>query len=334
MLSYLLSDNEKRFILVGGKGGTGKTSSAAATALSLAEAGQKTLVISTDPAHSLSDSFDQIFIQGQITKVIDSNGDLFALELDPEQSSDDFADLLNMAGSSKDELKQSINSFGLEEINDLLTTMPPGFDEALAIAKILQVLKQPEYEGYQKVVFDTAPTGHTLRLLSLPGFLDVFLSKTMRLKAKINNIFGGFKSIFGVETQKDRTIEVIENLQTMIEDLRMFFQDEKKTEFIVVTIPTVMAINESERLVAELKRQNIKVNSIIVNQIMPENLDCKFCMARSSGQKKSLETLQRLFASYNIIQIPFFDQEIRGSPALRVLGNYLFNSSQSPTREL
>ncbi len=324
VLQNLIDNPNKRFILVGGKGGTGKTSSAASIAVYFAERGEKTLIISTDPAHSLSDSFDQPLGNKDPTKIIGVNGELYGLEIDPEQASGDFAEVLSMSGASTDDLANSLGSMGLDEFKDMFSTMPPGVDEALALAKVIQFIESPEYQYFQRIIFDTAPTGHTLRLLALPDFLDSFLGKAMKLRAKINNMFAGFKSLLGMEAQRDNTVEAIEALKETIVKVRAFFQDEKRTEFIIVTIPTIMAINESERLAEELKLQNIAVKNVIVNQIMPQNINCKFCQARSAGQEQNLEYIRNLFINYHLTEVPFFDREIRGVPALRIMAQALF----------
>ncbi len=326
VLKGLMENPDKKFILVGGKGGTGKTTSAAAIAVYFAERGEKTLIISTDPAHSLADSFDQPLGNKEPTRIIGVNGQLYGMEIDPEQASGDFAEILNMSGANTDDLANTLGSMGFDEFKDMFATMPPGVDEALALAKVIQFIESPEYQDYKRIIFDTAPTGHTLRLLSLPDFLDSFLGKAMKLRVKINNMFAGFKSLLGMEAQRDNTIEAMEALKKTIMKVREFFQDSKRTEFIIVTIPTIMAINESERLAEELHIQNIAVNNVIVNQIMPENLDCKFCKARSAGQAQNLEYIRNLFVQFNLTEVPFFDREIRGVPALRIMGSALFES--------
>ncbi len=330
-LQNILENPEKRFIIVGGKGGTGKTSSAASIGVFFAEHGEKTLIISTDPAHSLSDSFDQPMGTSKPKRIAGVNGELYGLEIDPSNASDDVSQVLNLTNTDTNDLANSLGSLGLDEFQDLFQTMPPGVDEALALAKVIQFIESPEYQDFKRIIFDTAPTGHTLRLLALPDFLDSFLGKAIKLRVKLNNTFASFKALLGMEAQKDTTLETIEALKKTIVKVREFFQNEQTTEFIIVTIPTIMAINESERLAEELKLQHIKVNNIIVNQIMPENLECKFCQARSAGQNENLAYIEELFREYTITKLPFFDREIRGVNALRIMAEGLFNGIKVET---
>ena len=313
----LLENKERRFILVGGKGGTGKTSISTSMAVKFAKEGQRTLIISTDPAHSLSDSLIQDVSGGDPVKV---NGieDLYAMEINPEEAGGDFKSLAGMDPDEEvaSDLMSSLSSFGLDEMSGIFETAPPGMDEAVALAKVIQLIERPEYAVYDRIIFDTAPTGHTLRLLSLPDFLDGFLGKLLKMRVKMGNMMSGFKNLLGMNAQKDNTLEILEALKESMGVVRRLFRDKVRTEFIIATIPTIMAINESERLADQLKLEEIQVQNVMVNQIMPENLDCRFCSVRSVGQKENLEYINNLFNNYNIIEIPYYDKEIRGLEAL------------------
>ncbi|MHA2029566.1 MAG: ArsA family ATPase [Candidatus Kariarchaeaceae archaeon] len=320
----LLENKTRRFILVGGKGGTGKTSISTSIAVRFASEGQRTLIISTDPAHSLSDSLAQDVSGGNPIKVKGIK-DLYAMEINPEDAGGDFKSL---AGLEDDEtvssdLMSSLNSFGLDEMTGIFETAPPGMDEAVALAKVIQLIENAEYAVYDRIIFDTAPTGHTLRLLSLPDFLDGFLGKILRMRVKMSNAMAGFKSLLGMNAQKDNTVEVLEALKESMGVVRRLFRDKVRTEFIIATIPTIMAINESERLADQLKLEDIHVENVIVNQVMPENLDCVFCSVRSKGQKENLDYIERLFNNYKIAEVEFFDKEIRGLEPLQEMGHKL-----------
>lgn len=320
----LLENTARRFILVGGKGGTGKTSISTSIAVKFATAGQRTLIISTDPAHSLSDSFVQDVSGGNAIKVNGIN-DLYAMEINTEAPGSDFKSL---AGLEEDEgvssdLLSGMSQFGLDEMSGLFETVPPGMDEAVALAKVIQLIENEEYQVYDRIIFDTAPTGHTLRLLSLPDFLDGFLGKVLKMRVKMSNAMAGFKSLLGMSGQKDNTVEILEALKENMGVVRRLFRDKERTEFIIATIPTIMAINESERLADQLTLEDIQVQNVIVNQVMPENVDCVFCSVRSKGQKENLEYIRNLFNKYQITEIEFFDKEIRGLEALKEMGSKL-----------
>lgn len=188
--SLRLPKKHRQFYMLGGKGGVGKTSCSAALGVRLAEEGHRVLVVSTDPAHSLSDSLARDVGGGGPVAVLDAApGSLDAMELELDAEREELRRMLrgDEASGLSSPLGGVLGSIpgvgslleqlrGLE-LGELLDTPPPGLDEAIAIAKVVQLLDSEAYAAYDRVVFDTAPTGHTLRLLSLPDFLDTGIGK-------------------------------------------------------------------------------------------------------------------------------------------------------------
>ncbi|KAH9327727.1 hypothetical protein KI387_007905, partial [Taxus chinensis] len=190
----MIAQTKRRYYMLGGKGGVGKTSCAASLAVKFANNGHPTLVVSTDPAHSLSDSFAQDLSGGQLVPVEGPDSPLFALEINPEQARSEFrAASQNNGGSGVKDFMDGMGLGGIAEqlgelkLGELLDTPPPGLDEAIAISKVMQFVQAPEYSMFTRIVFDTAPTGHTLRLLSLPDFLDASIGKIIKLKQKLTS---------------------------------------------------------------------------------------------------------------------------------------------------
>ncbi len=328
VINNLIDNLSRRFIIVGGKGGVGKTSISASLAVTFASKGQKTLIISTDPAHSLSDSIDQDLSGGEIIK-IEGIDNLYGMEIAVDNIGDDIRAISGLEEDEKLEvdLMSSLSSMGMgmDDMGNLFETMPPGVDEAMALAKVVQIIEQEEFMEFKRIIFDTAPTGHTLRLLSLPDFLDSFIGKLLKLKIKMSNIGNAFKSMFGATPQRDNSLEVMEKLKENMGKVKALFTNEETTEFMIATIPTIMAANESERLAEALKLEEISVKEVLINQIIPENNDCKFCSVRSRGQEDNLKYLRQLFMNYNITEIPFFDREIRGIHGLRFMGSKILD---------
>lgn len=325
-LKSIKENPNKRFILVGGKGGTGKTSTAASLATKFARDGEKTLIISTDPAHSISDSFDVDLSGGEPVKLDGYEGELYGLEVNSEEAGGEFSKILGLDGeeTETDELMETLKSLGIDEFSDVLGTAPPGIDEAVALANVIKFIESEEYADFTRIVFDTAPTGHTLRLLALPEFLDNFIFKAMKARNRISNLLGGFKSLFGGPQEKSMSdVDKLEVFKQLVIRVKEFFQDSAHTEFVVVTIPTIMSINESQRLVEQLKVQEIAVENIVVNQIMPENSDCSFCMNRAKNQESNLEYIRNNFTKYHLTEVPYFDHEIRGKEYLQKMGESL-----------
>jgi arsenite-transporting ATPase len=330
----MVAGRERKYYLLGGKGGVGKTSCAASLAVKFANNGHPTLVVSTDPAHSLSDSFAQDLTGGALVPVEGPLSQLYALEINPEKAREEFRDASSKNGGTgvKDfmdgmGLGMLVEQLGELKLGELLDTPPPGLDEAIAISKVIQFLESPEYSIFTRIVFDTAPTGHTLRLLSLPDFLDASIGKILKLKQKISSATSAIKNVFGQgETQPDAS-EKLEKLRERMVKVRELFRDTKSTEFVIVTIPTVMAVSESSRLRGSLKKEHVPVKRLVVNQILPPSTsDCKFCAMKRKDQMRALKMIESdpELCSLSVIEAPLVDVEIRGVPALQFLGDIVW----------
>ncbi|VFQ83631.1 unnamed protein product [Cuscuta campestris] len=331
----MLSGTQRKYYLLGGKGGVGKTSCAASLAVKFANSGHPTLVVSTDPAHSLSDSFAQDLTGGTLVPVEGPSSPLFALELNPEKAKEEFRGATQSSGGSG--IKDFMDGMGLGvladqlgelKLGELLDTPPPGLDEAIAISKVMQFLESQEYNMFTRIVFDTAPTGHTLRLLSLPDFLDASIGKILKLRQKIVSATSAIKSVFGQEqAPKQDSGDKLERLRERMIKVRELFRDTSSTEFVIVTIPTVMAISESSRLCASLKKEHVPVKRLIINQVLPPSVsDCKFCAVKRKDQARALDSIgsDPELCSLMLVQAPLVDVEIRGVPALQFLGDIVW----------
>lgn len=331
----MISGTQRKYFMLGGKGGVGKTSCAASLAVKFANHGHPTLVVSTDPAHSLSDSFDQDLTGGALVPVQGVDFPLYALEINPEKTREEFRATSELNGGTG--VKNFMDSMGLGmlaeqlgelKLGELLDTPPPGLDEAIAISKVMQFLESKDYSTFSRIVFDTAPTGHTLRLLSLPDFLDASIGKMMKLKKKIASATSALKSMFNKEEpQRDDASDKLEQLRERMAKVRDLFRDSETTEFIIVTIPTVMAVNESSRLCVSLKKETVPVRRLIVNQVLPPSTsECKFCVMRRKDQMRALDMITKdpELASLKLIQAPLVDVEIRGVAGLKFMGDMVW----------
>ncbi|KAL0002811.1 hypothetical protein SO802_016592 [Lithocarpus litseifolius] len=330
----MVSGTKRKYYMLGGKGGVGKTSCAASLAVKFANSGHPTLVVSTDPAHSLSDSFAQDLTGGTLVPVEGPDSPLFALEINPEKAREEFRSATQKNGGTGVQdfmngmgLGMLANQLGELKLGELLETPPPGLDEAMAISKVIQFLESQEYNMFTRIVFDTAPTGHTLRLLSLPDFLDASIGKILKLRQKIASATSAIKSVFGQEETRMDAADKLEKLRERMVKVRELFRDTDSTEFVIVTIPTVMAVSESSRLHASLKKENVPVKRLIVNQIVPPSAsDCKFCAMKRKDQSRALDLIRddTELSSLELIQAPLVDLEIRGVPALKFLGDIIW----------
>ncbi|TXT54039.1 MAG: putative arsenical pump-driving ATPase [Promethearchaeota archaeon] len=317
-----------KIIMFGGKGGVGKTTCASSAAIWAAKHGRNTLIISTDPAHSLGDSLKMELPPGIPTPVEDVKN-LTALEINPKANMSEFKGITNVNPVQNMGLGGLMENFPLmEEIQEMSSMNPPGIDEALAFAKVLEFV-ETEHD-YDLVIFDTAPTGHTLRFLSLPDTLSGWIGKLLKMRLKIGNFFGSIKSFFKREDkEEDNSLELLQKLNDSILKAREDLTDPEKNSFVVVMIPEEMAISETGRLINQLLKYNIPSSNIIVNQLLKESMDlCDFCQSRRKMQQKNLTKILDIFREKmekNIIKIPLFKEEIRGISKLKEFGKELFS---------
>lgn len=328
-LEEFAAGQQRQYFMLGGKGGVGKTSCSASLAVQLAEAGHTTLVVSTDPAHSLSDSLDQDVSSGAPVEVLGTDGRVWGMEIDLEAAR---TELRALSGSDDGrKLDDLLGGLGLGAVadqlkdlrlGDLLNTPPPGVDEAMAIAKVVQFLKDPEYARFTRIVFDTAPTGHTLRLLSLPDFLNTSVGKILLLRQKITSFSDSVKGIF-TGAAKDPASEKLDSFKETMSAARCLFRNAETTQFVIVTIPTVMAASESVRLAKALRAESVPVRSIVVNQVLMPGVTQAFLQTRRKDQQRALQRLKEdeVLGQLQIIEAPLFDLEVRGVPALQYFGN-------------
>jgi arsenite/tail-anchored protein-transporting ATPase len=312
---FKFNKGKTTFVFVGGKGGVGKTTVSAATALWMAEQGKKTLVISTDPAHSLSDSLERP-IGHYPTPIIEN---LFAVEVDPEVAMEQY--------QAKMKEQQELNpGMGMDMMQDQMdmAAMAPGIDETAAFDIFMQYMTTDEYDI---VIFDTAPTGHTLRLLSFPEMMDSWVGKMIKVRRQVGSMAKAFKNIMpfmGDEDEEDKALEDMEVTKKRIREARDVMADPNRTSFKMVVIPEEMSIYESERAMEALKKYNIHSDGVIVNQILPEGTHCEFCESRRKLQQKRLQSIQEKFSDQLVAELPLLNTEAKGIETLEQVAEMLY----------
>ncbi|MBN2330356.1 MAG: ArsA family ATPase [Candidatus Aenigmarchaeota archaeon] len=309
---------DTQFFLFAGKGGVGKTSMAAAAAVRLSKGGKRVLIISTDPAHSLSDSFET-GIGGKVKQI---GKNLFAVEIDPKLAMSEYKDKLMPKLEGMDALK----GLGLGDTFDMMG-MTPGIDEIAAIDKFLHYMQSDDYDA---VIFDTAPTGHTLRFLSLPDVLDSWVGKMIMLRMRFAGMANLVKKILPFSQQDERAdagLDKLKEMKARVGEAKKILTDPRKTHYNLVMIPEEMSILESERSLAVLGEYGIPVGSIIVNQIIPANAKCGFCSEKRKQQLERLKSIRQRFKRYPIREVPLFRHEVKGRKVLEEVGKEIFSGS-------
>ncbi len=307
-----LGNNDLKLIIFGGKGGVGKTSCAIATALALAE-NFKTLLISTDPAHSVSDCLDQQ-IGFKVVKV-NHTAKLWAIEVVADEALSEFKT------EHKSELKKLLEtSTNLDntDIDEMLALSIPGIDEVMSFKTIIDFIEEGQFEKY---VVDTAPTGHALRLITSPKLLDEWIKVAARMRWKYRYMITSFAGSY----HQDEVDAFLLSLKKTVKRIENLLKDSSKCEFIPVCIPETMAISETSRLLSDLGKSEIVPRQIIVNNVMVSE-DCSFCRSRKAGQEKYLLQISEIFSTLNKIEIPVFAEEIHGLESLDRLKECLFKT--------
>ncbi|PSP66078.1 arsenic-transporting ATPase [Halobacteriales archaeon QS_1_69_70] len=326
------------YVLYGGKGGVGKTTCAAATALASARDGTPTLVLSTDPAHSLSDTLETD-VPGEPTRIRES-APLWAAEIDPAAATGG-----PFAGANGDEAEggdgatgAGMDLGGMGELlgggeHPLAGGAMPGADEAAAVQLLLEYLDDPRFD---RVVVDTAPTGHTLRLLELPDVMDSMVGRLVAFREKLSGMAGSLGGVFGSDADDaEAGVDDLRALSARIERLRAALQDPARTDFRVVLVPEEMSVVESERLLDRLSEFDISVDTLVVNRVSedlagvagfdgdwfvaPETGDCEFCRRRWEVQRRALDRAQPLFRGRDVKRVPLFAEPVHGEAMLGVV---------------
>lgn len=306
----MLKDLNRRVVIFGGKGGVGKTTAAASYALVLAKTDpkKKVLVFSTDPAHSLSDSFAEEI--GELKKSVSGVKNLDAMEIDPGKW---FEELKQRYRSWTDDLFTSLSGragmeiqFDREAMRELVELTPPGIDEIAALGTISELLDQNRYDS---IILDTAPTGHLIRFLELPEVALSWIRTFMKLLLKYQNVV--------------RASEVAEELVALSKSIKRvlaLLTDVESCEFVAVTIPERMSLEETIDLSKSLDKLKVPLRKLLINGVVSEDAakQCRFCKARRKGQLEVADEFCKKFRrrSIDLFIAPQQPHEITGARAL------------------
>ncbi|MHC9543096.1 MAG: ArsA family ATPase [Vulcanimicrobiota bacterium] len=326
-----LSNDSLELLFIGGKGGSGKTTSAAAAALFHRDRGRKVLIISIDPAHSLGDALG-IPLSSEIQEVKEAEG-LFAAELDADKVLERFKTRYEMHIETALERGTFLEK---SDISKLFSLSLPGLDEIAALMEIASLIKK---KAYDLIIVDTAPTGHTVIFLNLPAKLTQWINVIELMQSKHRYLVKQFTGRY----KKNGVDHFINEIKENIQYITRLFADGEKCEFVPVMVPEPLSMKETETLLEELQRLKIHVKTIIINHVQ-NGQDCPFCSSRSSSQEQYLIPLETSLSDYDIVRIPAFPYEIHGIPLLlqfsaamngeKVNGKHTISSSVTDVHEI
>jgi arsenite-transporting ATPase len=305
-----LKEDALKLILFGGKGGVGKTTCASSTGLYLSSV-FKTLLVSTDPAHSLSDSLGQKI--GDEIKEVKGIERLSALEISAEKALSKFK--IEYEGQIKKILYTS-TYLDKEDIDSILRLPIPGIDEVMGFKTIVDLIEKAQYDKY---IVDTAPTGHALRLLTLPELLDDWIKVMAQMRWKYRYIVETFSGKYNPDEGDDFLL----SMKKTVKRIESLLRDSNKCEFIAVTIPEEMAILETERLIDSLHKYGVKARQLVINNIV-ESRDCEFCRQKQKEQERYIARIRKKFGNLKTTIVPLQPQEVRGIDTLSNFKELLF----------
>ncbi|OPJ59705.1 ArsA family ATPase [Clostridium oryzae] len=304
-----------RIIIFTGKGGVGKTSTAAAHAVKAAEKGMKTLIVSTDMAHNLSDIFMKD-IKEEPVEVIDN---LDALEIDSNYEMNRYYGSISKAIKSMMPIKNEQDQETMEDI-----VVFPGVEELFSLLKIQELYDKSIYD---LIIVDCAPTGETLSLLKFPELFSWYMEKLFPIgKVAMKVLRPVSKAAFKIELPDAEAMNDIEKLYVKLEQLQKLLKDRRVCSIRLVAIPEKMVVEESKRSYMYLNLYNFNVDGVYINRIISDDVDNNFFDHWKEIQKKYIEELTSAFTQLPIYKIKWYETDINGIDGLeRIIKDSLSN---------
>lgn len=302
-------------IIYNGKGGVGKTSVSAATAMRCARMGHRTILMSVDTAHSIADSFDVDL--GPEPMNVEPNLDLFELNIIHEMKTH--------WSSIREYFNAFMMSQGLDGISADEMAIVPGMEMMAALLYVMTFEKEGKYDV---VIIDTAPTGETLRLLSFPDVSNWYLDRMFGLAKKLLGVARvTVAHVVDFPLPSKKAMHEVEVLMDQMKDVKRILDDPKNTTLRLVLNPERMAINETRRSYTYMSLFNKNVECIVVNKVIPEDADGQFMKTKLKEQKGYMQMIHDSFDPMKILTAPMMNTELRGREKLDLLADELFGDT-------
>ncbi len=306
-------DGSRRLTFFGGKGGVGKTTLAAAFATLVAGRGERTLLVSTDPAHSTGDVLGAK-LSGEPSKLEEN---LFGVEIDAA------ADAAAYVERVKEDARNSVSPEVLPAVRQHLelAKSSPGTEESALFDRFVDLIALSPGE-YDRIVFDTAPTGHTLRLLTLPALLTAWVEGMVRQREKVAGMERMLRNLAGKEGSDDDPIlnRLRERRDRFHHARHRLLED---TTFYLVLIPERLPIEETARALKTLTLGEVRVGALVVNRLLPEIAEGEFMRSRLAQQAEYLDEIQRRFEGREIVRVEQDARDITDRKQLGVIAAQL-----------
>ena len=327
MKEFLLPRKGFRTVFVIGKGGVGKTTTSAALSVALAKRGYKTLIVSLDPAHNLGD----VFMEKLNDKPKKLSENLYASELDMEKLIKGY--LKHLENNLKN-MYRYLTVINLEKYFEVLS-FSPGIEEYATLEAIRNILL--EGEEWDVIVFDTPPTGLTLRVLALPRISLIWADKLIEIRRKILErrrmvakvhgeqkfVLEGQEFTLPKEEEEDPVMKELKKYREEVKFVEDVITDPEKTSVVAVMNPEMLPLYETQRAYESLKKFKVPFNMIVVNKVITVEREIPEIKVKLEAQERVLKEIEREFRGVETVKVPMFPEEPRGLEWLEKLGGMI-----------
>jgi arsenite-transporting ATPase len=304
---------DREILLFGGKGGVGKTTLAAAYALLAADRGHRTLLVSTDPAHSTADILEAAIGP----EPVQVRPRLWAMEIDPAGEADRYI------AEVKQRIADTTPPLLMPEVERQIdiARVSPGAEEAALFERFTRIMEGAG-AGYDRILFDTAPLGHTLRLFSLPEQMAAWMSGLISRRRKVSALGRMWRRVAGGAPEReaerdDRILEALEARRARFEQARATLTDAGRSAFVMVAIPERLPLLEAEKAIRVLEQHSVPVGALFVNRVLPDDAEGAFLARRRERQAEVLRRVAIGGGGTPVHHIPLFEADVYGLHALR-----------------
>jgi arsenite-transporting ATPase len=310
-------DKNVKLIMVGGKGGVGKTTCASAISLKIAMDGRKVLIISSDPTPSLSDIFEVTIGSEEVR--INNRYELYGLEITRDVV------LTKWKERFGPEIYEVISSFTDVDYDfvDYIGTAP-GIEEEYMLSFIIELVESNKYDV---VVWDTAPAGHTLRLLKLPHLFLKHMEAATKFYMNIYSYFERLKEAVRLKESRRTLLEIIGSWEALAENIVAFIRNEEITKYVIVTIPEALGVKLTDRVIKDFEENGLKVENIIINYVVRDG-DCEFHKLRKKMQEGYINFIGNTYSDANIAKLYLSPEEVKGIESIGDVSKALFYNGE------
>lgn len=305
---------DRQVVFFGGKGGVGKTTCSAAFALAASRRGKRVLLVSTDPAHSTSDIFERQ-IGGSERELLPN---LSAIEIDADRESARYVEEV------KRDIERIFSPAVIRQAHRQIdmAAASPGLAEVALLDRMIDLIVERE-QVYDLVVFDTAPTGHTLQLLRMPEAMTTWIQALVKHRRALLEIDRGSGEEQATPVSADPILAALERRHERLAQLRTRVTDRGRTSFVLVTIPERLAIEETARAAELLGATNVDIGGLVVNRILPDGLEGEFYTSRKAQERSYLDEIARRFPRLRRFEVRLLARDVYGLVSLTRISDQL-----------